>query len=118
MVAKGDHAGRIFKQHSNRLGRFCYATMHGKDGGGIVVINLYRVTQNKGLTTGTNTSYMRQRDALGMSGDHNPDPKNQILADVTDIIQKWTQRGFHPIVTEDFNSEPSDPAMVRFIERN
>ena len=44
--------------------------------------------------------------------------KNQSLNDVTDIIQEWTQRGFHPIVAGDFNSEPSDPAMVRFIERN
>ena len=50
--------------------------MHGKDGGGIVGINVYRVAQNKGMKTGTNTSYMRQRDALRMSGDHNLDPKN------------------------------------------
>ena len=75
-VAKGDHAGRIFKHHSDRLGRFCYAAMHGKDGGGIILMNLYRVTQNKGVKAGTNTSYMRQRDALRMSRDHNPDPKN------------------------------------------
>ena len=60
MVVKGDHAGRVFKQHSDRLGRFCYAAMHGKDGGGIILINLYRVTQNKGVRVGTNTSYMRQ----------------------------------------------------------
>ena len=64
MVAKGDHAGRIFKQHSDRLGRFYYAAMHGKDSGGIILITLYRVTQNKGVNAGTNTSYMRQRDAL------------------------------------------------------
>ena len=92
--------------------------MHGKDGDGNVVINLYRVSQNKGMKTGTNTSYMRQRDALHMSGDHNPDPKNQILADVTDVIQEWTQRGFHPIVAGDFNSESSDSAMVCFIKSN
>ena len=118
MVAKGDHAGRVFKQHSDCLGRFCYAAMHGKDGGGIILINLYRVTQNKGVKAGTNTSYMRQRDALRMSGDHNPDPKNQILNDVTDIIQEWTQRGFHPIIAGDFSSDPRDPGMVRFMERN
>ena len=75
MVAKGDHAGGIFKPHSDRLGRFCYAAMNGKDGGGIIPINLYRDTQNKGAKAGTNTSYMRQRDALRMSGVHNPDPK-------------------------------------------
>ena len=96
MVAKGNHAGRIFKQHSDRLGRYCYAAMHGKDGGGIILINLYRVAQNKGVKAGINTLYMRQRDALRVSGDRNPDPKNQVLADLTDIIQEWTQRGFHP----------------------
>ena len=118
MVAKGNHAGRIFKQHSDRLGRYCYAAMHGKDGGGIILINLYRITQNKGVKAGIKTSYMRQRNTLRMSGDHNPDPKNQVLADVTDIIQEWSQRGFHPIVAGDFTSEPSDPPMVQFIERN
>ena len=30
MVAKGDHAGRIFKQHSDRLGRFCYVCGHAR----------------------------------------------------------------------------------------
>ena len=42
LVAKGAHAGRIFKHHSDRLGRFCYVAMHGKDGGGIILINLYK----------------------------------------------------------------------------
>ena len=59
LVAKGAHAGRIFKHHSDRLGRFCYVAIHGKDGGGVILFNLYRVTQNKGVKTGANTSYMR-----------------------------------------------------------
>ena len=62
--------------------------MHGNDGGGVILIKLYRVTQNKGVKAGTNTSYMRQRDALRMLGVHNLDPKNQILTNVTDIIQE------------------------------
>ena len=29
MAAKGGHAGKFFKQLSARLGKFCYAAMHG-----------------------------------------------------------------------------------------
>ena len=64
------------------------------------------------------TSYMRQYDAMQMTGATTPGPKNQVLKDITAIICEWRDKHFHPIVMGDFNSEPRDKDMADFIERN
>ena len=60
----GQQTGRTFKCHTDKQGRFCYMTLQVRDSGGIVIINVYRVSQHKGTKAGPNTSYIRQYDAM------------------------------------------------------
>ena len=59
-----------------------------KDGGCIIIINVYRVTQNTGTKARPRISYMRQYDALRMEGKKIPEPKGQVFKDIPNVIQE------------------------------
>ena len=60
-----------------------------KDGGCIIIINVYRVTQNTGTKAGPSISYMRQYGALRMEGKTCPESKRQVFKDIPNVIQEW-----------------------------
>ena len=58
MMIKGLQAGRVFKRCPDKLGRYSYMAMHGKDGSGIVIITIYRTPHKKGSRPGPDSSFM------------------------------------------------------------
>ncbi len=60
MLARGRVAGRVTKRVGDDLGRYSYMALRGRDDTGVIIINLYRVCQNKGTRAGPDTAYMQQ----------------------------------------------------------
>lgn len=118
MVARGRVAGRVGKRHGDRLGRYSYMALSGKDNTGILVITLYRVCQKKGTKVGPGTAYMQQYEGLRKAGITDPDPRKQTFVDVTTLIQEWRAKQYIPIVMGDFNSTANDNDMKAFMRLN
>lgn len=118
MIIKGPHAGRVCKRYPDKLGRYSYVALHGKDGSGIVIITIYRTPHKKGSRPGPDTSFMRQYNAIRMEGTKNPDPKSRLMSDLTTLISDWGKKGFHPMIMGDYNSEIHENDMVAFVEQN
>ena len=115
MISRGNVAGRIHEQGSDIYGSFVWAAYRGKEGLGVLVITAYRVCQSKGTRAGTDTLKTQQYLAMREAGDKSPDPRNNIFQRITEIISEWEQRGYHPIVMIDANSELNDSNMQQFM---
>ena len=118
MIARGATAGRVTKRVADKMGRFNYMVFTGCDNVGIICFNIYRVCQTKGTKTGPDTSFMVQLTELREQGIENPDPRNQVLSDVTDLITEWSQKGYHPLVMGDFNADITDKQLANFFAAN
>ena len=114
LVAHGCSAGRISCRRGDRMGRYSYMALRGKDGCGVLVISAYRVCQSRGTVAGPDTAFMQQVAALRSAGVVNPDPRNQILDDLTDLITEWKEKGYHPLIGIDANSFAVAGSFVLF----
>ena len=48
----------------------------------------------------------------------NPDPRNQILDDLTDLINEWKEKGYHPLIGIDANATLDETKFAEFLDRN
>jgi hypothetical protein len=80
------------------------------------VVTAYRVCQKAGANTGNDTAYMQQYVAMREAGIKEPDPRNKILEDISDLLLEWGQKGYHPLVLMDANSTVEDPKLKDFME--
>jgi hypothetical protein len=115
MIARGANAGCIHKQGSDKFGSFSWSAYRGKEGLGVIVISAYRVCQTKSTRAGVDTLKTQQYAAMREAGDKSPDPRNNIFRRMSDIISTWEQRGYHPIVMIDANSDLHDGPMREFM---
>eukprot|EP00970_Alexandrium_tamarense_P011192 scaffold2391_cov126-Alexandrium_tamarense.AAC.1 len=92
--------------------------LRGAEGCGVLFISAYRVCQSRGTLAGPDTAFMQQIEALRAQGVHNPDPRDQILDDMTDLITEWTVKGYHPIIGLDANASLDEARFARFLDRN
>ena len=118
MIARNSIAGRVTTRVADKMGRYTCMAFTGRDNIGIVCINVYRVCQKKGAKTGPDTSFMVQLTNLREQGITCPDPRNQVLADVSDLITEWTQKGYHPLIMGDFNADLTEREFADFVDAN
>eukprot|EP01082_Thalassiosira_pseudonana_P000262 g12.t1 g12 contig1:28787-30398(-) len=118
LVAHGCSAGRISCRKGDRMGRYLYMASRGKEGCGVLVISAYRVCQSRGTVAGPDTAFMQQVAALRSAGVVNPDPRNQILDDLTDLINEWKEKGYHPLIGIDANATLDETRFAEFLDRN
>jgi hypothetical protein len=118
MIARGANAGRIHEQGSDEFGSFTWSAYRGREGQGVLLFSAYRVCQKKSTRAGVDTLKTQQYVAMREAGDKSPDPRNNIFRRMSDIISKWEQRGYHPIVMIDANSDLDDGPMREFIIRH
>eukprot|EP01082_Thalassiosira_pseudonana_P016104 g13603.t1 g13603 contig9:20890-21486(+) len=90
----------------------------GAEGCGVLCISAYRVCQSRGTLAGPDTAFMQQIEALRAQGVHNPDPRDEILDDMTDLISEWTAKGYHPIIGLDANASFDEARFAQFLDRN
>ena len=116
IITQGSTIGRINGRIEDNMGRFTINILEGKEGSGVLCISLYRVHHTKGSKAGPNTAYSRQCDEMRVKGVKEPDPRNQILKDLTKIIHEYAAKGYHPMVMGDFNDVTSSKEMEDFME--
>ena len=118
MITRGHNCGRVYRRGADPLGRFTWMALRGRNNTGLLVITGYRVCQNSGTTAGPDTAYMREWEALREEGDTSPDPRKAILDAITELINEWSQLGYHPLVMIDANAELTEKQMLEFTTRH
>ena len=86
LTINGRTSGRIVDRGSDTLGRFCWYTLYGHRDEGILIITAYRVCHEVTDNPGPHTAFSQQYMALRNSGITHPNPRHQILTDLTTLI--------------------------------
>ena len=69
------NTGRKDDSGSDNWRRFCWFTLRGQRGEGIIVINLYRVCHERGDNPGPFTAYNQQYSAMRLEGQTDSNPR-------------------------------------------
>ena len=118
LLYRGTVNCRSHKRFADPLGRFSYLTIRGRgDCEGILVMTVYRVVKEDHLSR-PNGSTSQQHDSLRKMGKMNPNPRKQVLTDVSKVIKTMQQNGYHPLIMGDFNDDISSAEMTRFLRTN
>lgn len=124
LTTHGRTTGRIAKTGTDPWGRFCWMQLRGRRDEGITIISAYRVCQNQSShTAGPYTAYRQQYTLMRDAGYVAPDPRQQVLTDLTKLIESHRSEGYRPIVMMDANGDYSastnkDKALERFLIDN
>ena len=118
MITCGAISGRVQQRGADRMGRFTWMALRGRKESGIIAVTVYRVCQNSQTQAGEDTAYMQQHTAMREAGIKTPDPRNQVLLDVSDLLAEWGQRGFHPLVMIDANATWDERGLGKFARQH
>lgn len=80
-------------------------------------MTVYRVVKEDHLSR-PNGSTAQQHDSLRKMGKTRPNPRKQVLTDVSKIIQAMQLDGYHPLIMGDFNDDISSAEMTQFLRTN
>ena len=124
-LIRGTAAGRLHSTGTNKMGRYSWSTLQGSNEKLLCVITAYRVCQKRGTRVNTNpkrietrTAYMQQIQYMLEHKVHNPDPRSQILEDLTEFILKKREAGCEIVLMMDAN-ESMTPGkdITKFMEK-
>lgn len=124
LTIHGNSVGRIAASGTDPWGRFCWTQLRGRRDEGVVIISAYRVCQSQSTTTaGPYTAYQQQYTLMREAGIVAPDPRQQLLKDLTSLISSQRDAGFRPILMMDANgdyraSSNKDKSLEQFLVDN
>jgi len=98
--------GRHSKSGADKWGRFSWITLRGKNSKKLYVVTAYRVCQANGTTPSSRestTAHWQQVKAMIKQGYRDPDPRIQVLTDMSKMIAAKHQEGCEIIVMIDVN---------------
>jgi hypothetical protein len=105
ITANGEVTGRIDGRGVDKWGRYCWFSLQGRRDEGVIIIVAYRVCQEKHHHPGEHTAYHQQYVALRESGHRDPNPRQQILDDLKELISEKRALGYRPILMMDANGD-------------
>jgi hypothetical protein len=117
-VARGKVCGRVQQRGSDKWGRFTWTALRGRKDTGVIMVNGYRVCQKAGTEAGEDTAYMRQWVEMREAEIKNPDPRSATLEAISEVLEEWGQKGYHPLVFMDANSKYEARDMEEFISKH
>ena len=100
----GNWLGRIIDSGSDKLGRWTYVTMTGKNNRKLTIYTLYQVCDQK-HHSGNCTIYLQQQNDLIQADRIKTEPREAILVDLTEHIQHKQKQGHNIIVIGDANED-------------
>lgn len=121
MTINGRTTGRIYDYGLDRMGRFCWYALRGKRDEGVLVIVAYRVCHKASDNPGPFTAFQQQYTSLQKAGVMHPNPRKQILDDMTTLITQKRAEGLRPILMMDANGDyrnGKDTELRDFITTN
>ena len=89
----GKWASRAETTGSDKMGRWNWVDLRGKEGKMVRVISAYRVSQGHVAQTGESTYCKQQVRSLLKRRVLNPNPKKTFLKDIGNYINKWRANG-------------------------
>jgi hypothetical protein len=113
LMINGRTTGRIMSHGSDWLGRFCWVALRGHRDEGILLITAYRICQNITDNPGPHTAFSQQYMAFREKGIMKPNPRKQILTDISTLIATHRPSGLRPILMMDANGDLSTNADLR-----
>ena len=103
-IVEGNWAGHIVTMGSEKLGRWNYIKLAGKERKVLKIISPYRVCNQK-HQQGICTIYMQQETDLVNDGRKETDPRKALLEDLSTQIQKDHKEGKMVILLGDMNED-------------
>ena len=105
-IIRGELAGRHKSSGTDKMGRYSWMTLRGRNDKTLCIITAYRVCQSKGTTPvsrESNTAHWQQVQAMIRYGAVAPDPRKQILTDLSRFIDERRNEGSETILMADAN---------------
>ncbi|KAL7522205.1 hypothetical protein ACHAWF_000300, partial [Thalassiosira exigua] len=121
LTLNGSYVGRHVKSGVDKWGRYCWMKLQCGRDEGMLVINAYRVCQERTHNPGAFTVYTQQHTDMRVAGVEDLNPRKQILKDIAALINKNRKEGWRPIVMMDANGDTHhdkdlDQDLVDFLE--
>lgn len=119
-IARGSIVGRMPKHGQDNLGRYAWQKYTGSNERKLCIITAYRVSQAKHFVSPNsqnNTAHQQQVLGLLKRNILSPDPKQQILDDLSDFIIAEQRNGYEIILMIDANESQHDKPMLTFLQK-
>ena len=116
----GSPAGRYHSKGSDPLGKFAWTTLRGRNDNKLCVVTAYRVCQKKGTRPpagDNNTSHWQLVKAMVRRGVKDPDPRTQVLNDLSKLIQSKRDEGCEIVLMIDANEDGVEGTDLRHFVR-
>ena len=110
--------GRVSSHGRDELGRYTWQEVLLNGARKLIIITAYRVTQEHHSGCGHETSAMQQWRKLRARGIETPNPRQQVLDDLTNFMSPLATDGHEILLLLDANSPADDPAVEAFLDAN
>jgi len=108
-LALGKWASRVISRgHDEPLGRWSFLELVGQHNKRIMMISAYRVC-NQQFDATSNTVTAQQTRIMQQNGVRTPNPKQQFITDLIDLIKSWMQAGKEVLIGMDANEDVDSP---------
>ena len=108
--------GRVLARGSDDLGRYAWQELLLSGNQHLIIITAYRVSQSSMTCCGLTTAAMQQWRQLRNTGIDSPNPRQQILTDLTSFILPHVLAGHEVLLLMDANSRLDSAAMSNFLD--
>jgi hypothetical protein len=98
------------------LGRYAWQEILLDGTHKLIVITAYRISQLSATSTGPETSVMQQWRRLRAQGIENPNPRQQMLDDLSVFIKPHEAASNEVIIMMDANARINEPAIETFMD--
>ena len=111
-ITRGNWSGRITKSGNDKLGRWSYMILTGKNGKKLKVITMYRVCKDNGHAGNCTIRIQQEADILEQEGKL-IDPRERILVDLEREISNDHDQGYQIILMGDFNENVTKSKRIQ-----
>jgi hypothetical protein len=113
LVVLGTWSHAVTTTGHDELGRWCRATLAGRDGSLITVYSAYNVVKGSIAQAGPSTVFAQQWQVLRATGIKDPNPRSQFIKDLRQELDATSQMGSEIVLLGDFNEDfGSDPDLM------
>ena len=117
----GDQCSRVTHSGTDKtgMGRYSWVTLQGKEKWKITLISAYRVCHT--VNPGPFTTHSQQCHILALKGQTNPNPRKELIQDLTKFVKNQTKKGHQIILSINANKNidahnKKDHGLNKFIQ--
>jgi hypothetical protein len=119
LVVLGAWSHAVTDTGQDELGRWCRATLAGRDGSLTTVYSIYNVVKTTIAQAGPSTVFAQQWQVLRATGIKEPNPRKQCIKDLRTDLEATSSMGSDIILVGDFNKDfGSDPDLMASVCAN